>query len=122
MANNAQITFKVTNDKSLAFIMAKNERVELALEAMGAEAEKFAIRYIDGDDGHPRRVDTGNLKNSIRHSVDKKQEVAYVGTNVEYALAVHEGNIRMTPNRYLRDAVADHAETYQKVIEKYLKG
>lgn len=49
-------------------------------------------------------------------------EAVYIGTNVEYAIYVHEGTQRMTPNRFLRDAMSEHVEEYKKILEQTLKG
>lgn len=56
---------------------------------------------------YPRRIDTGRLISSIR-----TRAIAYmgtfgarVGTNVEYALFVHNGTRYMIANPYLRDAL-----------------
>lgn len=109
-----------------------------ALEACGLTAESYAKQ------GCP--VDTGRLRNSITHAVDAQEQAAYVGTNVEYAAYVELGTGayypggRSTPWSYrddkgnwhrtigapaqpfLKPAVADHAQTYRKIIENELKG
>jgi len=48
-----------------------------ALEKCGLTAEGYAKRLCP--------VDTGNLRNSITHSVDDEEPAAYIGTNNEYA-------------------------------------
>lgn len=120
MANG--VTFKIKNDHTNEVIHQKDVLVQTALEMIGLQAEKYAVLYISGDSGHPKRVDTGNLRDSINHRVVKEEEAVYVGTNVEYALAVHEGTIRMAPNRYLRDAATDHTDEYKKMAEDCLNG
>lgn len=67
---------------------AKNnmrEAINRALEAMGLQAESYAKLELEND---PRRIDTGNLRNSITHSVQSEEQAVYVGTNVEYAVYV----------------------------------
>lgn len=51
----------------------------------------------------------------------KEKRAVYVGTNVEYAVYVHEGteNIK-TPNRYLKDAVTLNEDQIKKRIEVVL--
>lgn len=107
------------------------------LETCGLVAEGYAKKLCP--------VDTGNLRNSITHTVDEEEPAAYIGSNVEYASYVclgtgkyAEGG-RPTPwvyqdekgkwhrtngqkaQPYLKPAVADHANTYRKIIEKELK-
>ena len=116
--------------------------VHRALEACGIQAEAHAVTYLHSN---PRRIDNGNLKNSITHKVEDK--TAYIGTNVEYGIYVHEGTgiyagngggrktpwsyqddkgkwhvtRGMAPNRFLKNAVANHAEEYKMIIENELK-
>lgn len=52
-------------------------------------------------------VDTGRLRSSITHEVttDSKGLVAFVGTNVEYAIFVELGTRFQRPQPYLRPAL-----------------
>lgn len=56
-------------------------------------------------------VDTGRLRASIRWSLAKDAQglVAIVGTDVKYAVYVHEGTRFMAARPFLRDALADIA-------------
>ena len=83
------------------------------LETCGLVAEGYAKKLAP--------VDTGNLRNSITHEVDDGEPAAYIGTNVEYAPYVCLGTIHMKAQPFLKPAVADHANTYRKIIEKELK-
>ena len=83
------------------------------LETCGLVAEGYAKKLAP--------VDTGNLRNSITHDVDDGEPAAYIGTNVEYAPYVCLGTIHMKAQPFLKPAVADHANTYRKIIEKELK-
>lgn len=47
------------------------------LERCGQAAEGYAKDLCP--------VDTGNLRNSISHAIDKGGDTVYIGTNVEYA-------------------------------------
>lgn len=61
------------------------------------------------------------------------QMSVYIGTNVEYAPYVHEGTSsglltklvgkknRMTPNRFLKNALVKHKDEYKTMIEYYLR-
>lgn len=110
-----------------------------ALEKCGLLAEGYAKKLCP--------VDTGNLRNSITHTVaDNGERAAYVGTNSEYGVYVECGTGiyypggRQTPwvyqdekgdwhlthgqraKPYIKLAVADHSAQYNRIIEQELKG
>lgn len=131
-------------DNSSKTIESVNQKIEKALTAMGIQAEKYSKLKLEN---YPRRIDTGLLRNSITYALggestaistytdDKKQQTGsysgsigyekeqavYIGTNVEYAPYVHEGTDRMIPNRFLRNAVADHAKEYIEIANRMVK-
>ena len=108
------------------------------LEKVGLVAEGYAKKLCP--------VDTGNLRNSISHTVtDVNEQAAYVGSNTEYAAYVElgtgvfypggrqtpwvytdaKGNTHMTHGQrvkpYIKPAVADHTPQYQKIIKSELE-
>ena len=83
------------------------------IETCGLVAEGYAKKLAP--------VDTGNLRNSITHTVDDGEPAAYIGTNVEYAPYVCLGTIHMKAQPFLKPAVAANANTYRKIIEDELK-
>ena len=83
------------------------------LETCGLVAEGYAKKLAP--------VDTGNLRNSITHTVDEEEPAAYIGTNVEYAPYQELGTIHMAAQPFLKPAAADHANEYRKIIENELK-
>ena len=110
-----------------------------ALERIGSQAEGYAIDLVP--------VDTGNLKNSITHTVDESEKVAYIGTPNEYAVYVEMGTGmyvdggRKTPwvykdektgewrttrgqkaQPYLKPAIADHIDTYKNIVKDEMGG
>lgn len=110
-----------------------------ALERCGLVGEGYAKDLAP--------VDTGRGRNSISHKVDESEPAAYIGTNLDYmiyqelgtGIYAEGGGGRPTPwvyqdangnwhwtrgNRahpFLKPAVADHARTYQNIIEDELK-
>ena len=109
-----------------------------ALEKCGLVGEGYAKKLCP--------VDTGNLRNSITHTVtDSGERAAYVGTNSEYGVYVECGTGiyysggRQTPwvyqdakgdwhlthgqraKPFIKPAVAEHGEQYRKIIEAELK-
>lgn len=126
-------------DHSAEVLEALDAAVGRALEKCGLVAEGHAKKLCP--------VDTGNLRNSITHTVaDNGERAAYVGTNSEYAVYVECGTGiyypggRQTPwtyqdengdwhlthgqraKPYIKPAVADHVDQYKKIIESELKG
>lgn len=69
----------------------------------------------------PRRYDTGRLFNSIDGQITAFGEVS-IGTNVEYAMYVHDGTSKMAPNRFLRNGLMNNVDEYKEDVEKCLKG
>lgn len=50
-----------------------------------------------------------------------KDPSVFVGTNVEYAIYVHDGTQRMAANRFLRNAIERHANTFKAIVKKHLQ-
>ncbi len=108
----ASFDFKITSNRDLVE-QATTEQIARALEAIGLQCEGYAKMKCP--------VDTGNLRNSITHTVRADEQATYVGTNVEYAAYVEMGTSRMKAQPYLKPAVVDHAEEYKQMVEYYLK-
>lgn len=106
------INVSITSNRDL-IEQATTEQIARALEAIGLQAEGYAKMLCP--------VDTGNLRNSITHTVSMDEQATYVGTNVEYAAYVEMGTSRMKAQPYLKPAVVDHADEYKQMVEYYLK-
>lgn len=115
-----------------------NKSIYLALDQVGAFITGEAQDELEAD---PRRVRTGWLQNHINYKVNQQEKKAVVGTNVEYAVYVHEGTGKyhpqgrttpwrykddkgkwhttsgMKPNRFLKNAVENNKDQ----IHGYLK-
>lgn len=92
---------------------AINSGLVAALEEIGLVAEASAKRRCP--------VDTGRLRNSITHALSGEDSVV-IGTNVEYAIYVHEGTSRMKGRPFLRDAVANSRSRFEAIIRKHIQG
>ena len=101
-------------DNSKEALEAMQQAAVRALEKCGLTADGYAKKLCP--------VDTGNLRNSITHTVDEEEPAAYIGTNVEYAPYQELGTIHMKAQPFLKPAVAANANTYRKIIEDELKG
>ena len=127
----------VFNDYSADVLNEFHDAVLRALERCGEQAEGYAKDLAP--------VDTGNLRNSISHTVDEDEPVAYIGSNVEYSAYVELGTGKYTEGGrptpwvyqddngnwhwtagnpaqpFLAPAVKEHAQTYRNIIEDELK-
>lgn len=129
----------IFDDHSDEVLSALDASLARGLEKCGLVAEGYAKKLCP--------VDTGNLRNSITHTVaDSGERAAYVGTNSEYGVYVECGTGvyypggRQTPWVYqdakgdwhlthgqrakphIKHSVADHVDQYKKIIESELKG
>ena len=124
-------------DNSKEVLEAMQQAAVRALEKCGLTAEGYAKKLCP--------VDTGNLRNSITHTVDEEEPAAYIGSNAEYAAYVELGTGkyvsggRPTPwvyqdgkgtwhytrgnkaKPFLKPAVADHVGQYRDILESELK-
>ena len=80
---------------------AKDRAIEKFLTEAGLHLTGESQRELENN---PRRIDTGNLRNSITSQVETAERAVYVGTNVEYGIYVHEGTMYMAANRFLKNA------------------
>lgn len=106
-------------DHSREAIEAKNAAILRFLTEAGLHLEGEAKEELENT---PRRVDTGNLKNSIANQVVQDEDAVYVGTNVEYGIYVHEGTVRMAPNRFLKNAFERNAGQLKDKLKEELEG
>ena len=127
----------ILDDHSAEVLSALDAAIAWGLETCGLVAEGYAKKLCP--------VDTGNLRNSITHTVDSGEKAAYVGTDSEYAVYVEmgtgkyvaggrptpwvykdaQGNWHMPHGQraqpYIKPEVADHAQQYQKIIKSELE-
>lgn len=117
---------------------ATEEAIEEALEAVGSQAEGYAIALVP--------VVTSNLKQSITHEVDMDEHAAIIGSDVEYAPYVEfgtgifadNGQGRQTPwvyqddkgkwhytrgqkpSHFLKNAIEPHIDEFKNLIAAIL--
>lgn len=106
-------SINIKYDKTDEVLVAKQAAINVALEMIGIEAERYAKEYCP--------VDTGRLRNSITHTREGEDTVL-IGSNVEYAPFVEAGTSRMKPRKFLHRAVFDHMSTYKEIAENCLRG
>ena len=105
--------YEITVDNTEKVESGIDAAIARALEKIGLKVERYAMGLCP--------VDTGRLRNSITHSVEKGQNCVYIGTNVEYAPYVELGTSHHKEQPFLRPAAIDHAGEYRTIIEKELK-
>lgn len=123
----------VFNNYSAEVLNKFHDAILRALERCGEQAEGYAKDLAP--------VDTGNLRNSISHTVDEDEPAVYIGSNTSYAPYVElatgiyaeggrptpwvyqddNGNWHWTAGNpaqpFLAPAVKDHQSTYRKIIK-----
>lgn len=136
------IEVKIINNKDLVR-NALREQIITALEAVGIAAEGDVADEAEEMHVH----DTGRLWESITHKVVPDEKAVYVGTDVNYAVYVHEGtgaeNVAggtpkkrwaykdpltgewrigtpQKPRRFIKKAVEKNAKDYGKILKEYL--
>lgn len=100
-------------DHSEKVMQGTNAAILRALEIIGGKAETYAKEITP--------VRTGNLRNSITHTVEEEEKAAVIGTNVEYAPYVELGTVKQRPQPYLRPAIEDHIAEYHQILEEEVK-
>ena len=106
-------------DNSKEVIAVKDAAVIKFLTEAGLHLQGQSAKELEND---PRRIDTGNLRNSISFEVVESEKACYVGTNVEYGPYVHEGTRRMAPNRFLKNAFDRNEDQIKQKAQEALKG
>lgn len=140
--------FKLVDNSDLVK-KALPEVKEKALEAVGLQVEGHAINELSNNpkridtgllknsithavSGKPAAkssyvADTpkeGKAQNSGSYSgqaPDEAQKAVWIGTNVEYAIYVHEGTSKMKPNRFIKNAIVRNKKEIADICETYLK-
>lgn len=100
-------------DNSAEVLAELSEKIEVACEAIGGQAEMYAKEDTP--------VDTGRLRASISHATAEK--TAYIGTNVEYAPAVEfrDTDHKTGKAHFLRDAASTHGEEFKQITQDILR-
>lgn len=77
-----------------------------------------------GPDGHTEIVDTGKLFDNIEAKAERQSQNLYttaVGTNVPYAVYVHDGTYKLAGRPFIKDGVNDAQADIQLIMETNLK-
>ena len=79
-----------------------------------------AIGGYSADTPKNGRENSGSYAGTAPAPDNPEQPFALVGTNVEYALYVHEGTSHMAPNRFLKNALMNNRSELEKIMQNVL--
>lgn len=97
-----------------------NIRVEINSNVIGdietilAQRFERVGQYVENTAKESCPVDSGILRGSINHAADKNGTV--IGTNVEYAIAVHEGHGSYIGKAFLKNAVYNNLSAIENIL------
>lgn len=104
---------RIREDNARVIAEGIGNAILLALEEIGIDAERTAAENAP--------VDTGRLSASITHAIEPSEKAVYIGTNVSYALPVHEGVHGRPGNPFLRRAATDNTDRFRAILKKHLE-
>lgn len=144
MSDGMRFTIRVENNSQLV-LEDLGEAMERALYAIGVKAVEGSVDAISGRYDIKPAVDTGRLRASISFitPTDKggsgqpkpanaqagdeltgtsEKNTVVVGSNVEYAEKVHNGDSKMAARPFLREGIDKTKDQMQEQAEKIFKG
>ncbi len=98
----------------------KLNQLSKSFETVFDKALTTSALLVQGDAVRLAPVDTGKLRSSINYVVE--DNMAIIGTNVEYAKKMEYGGSKQAPNGYLRPAFYKNESKIESIFEKTLKG
>ena len=144
MSDGMRFTIRVENNSQLV-ISELEKATERALYAIGVKAVEGSVDAISGKYDIDPAVDTGRLRASISFitPTDKggsgqpkpknaqagdeltgtaEQKTVVVGSNVEYAEKVHNGDSKMPGRPFITEGISKTKDKMQEQVEKIFKG
>jgi len=90
-----------------------------ALTAIGQAAVEITTDYMMTRYTRPI-YKTGDLIRSIAFNVNAGAQLVKVGSNLNYAVFVHNGTRRMSGRPFLKDAILQNKKVYQNIAAEQL--
>lgn len=84
------------------------------LEILDSRIERVG-QYVENTAKENCPVDKGILRASISHT-DPVNHATKIGTNVEYAIPLHEGHGKFTGKPFLKDAAYNHIAEIKNIL------
>ena len=145
MSEPFNVTVKLTNNNIALMKKELDNATERALYAIGIKAVEGSVDAISGRYDIAPAVDTGRLRASISFitPTDKggsgqpkpknaqagdeltgtaEQNTVVVGSNVEYAEKVHNGDSKMAGRPFITEGISKTKDKMQEQAEKIFKG
>lgn len=99
-----------------------NAMADIRDEAVDWVHEKMLHGYSDrhGPDGHTAIYDTGALYNSIKADIKTNLLLNHeltIGTDMEYAVFVHNGTRKLKGRPFIRDALIENQSKIPQIIK-----
>jgi len=107
-------------DNSPIFANNFKKGMTVALYAIGVEAERIILDYMTNRYYKDIHL-TGDLKRDLNYQVDLGEQVVHIGNSLKYGTWVHQGTSKMPSRPYLKDAVSENREVWNKIFEQYLE-
>jgi len=79
-----------------------------------------AIGAYHADSPKKGRESAGSYAGTAPAASDPAQPFVLVGTNVEYAIYVHEGTMHMRANRFIANAMRTNSGEFEQIMKKVL--
>lgn len=119
--------FKDNTDIILEGIENATKKSIKKMAKIGVDSVQYQMLYgyndPHGKDGHTEIVDTEKLFDSIKGKAQQVSQNAYtviVGTNVKYAVYVHNGTYKLKARRFITDGIMRAQEDMKKaMIDSY---
>lgn len=144
MSEGLKFTIRVQNNSQLV-LDALVEATERALYAIGVKAVEGSVDAISGRYDIDPAVDTGRLRASISFITPTEkggsgqpkpanaqagdeltgtaeQNTVVIGSNVEYAEKIHNGDSKIAGRPFLREGIDKTKDQMQEQAEKIFKG
>ena len=100
----------------------KLETVGLLLERSMKDSMRKGTKNKRSVAGEIPHVDSGTLKRSIHHKVDKEVNSVKIGTILEYGLYLELGTVKMQARPWLTPAVERERVKITAILGKTIKG
>jgi phage gpG-like protein len=111
-----------------AIVVERHAKILLSVSGTGVKKGGKIVRKVKGmkgkniygafpsAPGEPPRKQTGRLRASVTHEVDRAKLTARVGTNVKYARVLEFGGKHIAPRPWLRRALAESQSRIKEIL------
>lgn len=112
----SKVVFKSYERKVLSQMQ---QNIQRALTALGQAIVEVTVDYMQYKYGKAIYL-TGDLIRSITFNIDIQGQRVTVGSNLNYAVWVHNGTARMPARPFLKDAILENINIWEEVVAEHL--